>query len=265
MRIIAHISDLHFGRLDHATLPPLRAAITEANPHVVVVSGDLTQRAHAAQFKEARAFLDTLPTPQIIVPGNHDVPLYNVVSRLLSPLRNYRQFITQNLEPFYSDAELAVLGLNTARSLTIKDGRINKEQVAKACSAFSTVQTNAMRVIVTHHPFDAPKKEHEDDIVWRAKMAMKAFAASGVDMILTGHLHSGHARASRTRYQLPGPLMIAAGTATSTRTRDESNSWNLIRAGKTEVFIDRMHWNGATFAVSRTEHFIRGAGGWQNA
>src|SRR5471030_3362505 len=129
MRTLVHLSDLHFGRVDPALLEPLRRRVLGLAPDVVVVSGDLTQRAKTEEFKAARAFLDTLPGPQIVVPGNHDIPLYNVASRFLTPLRKYTRYVTLDLTPEYVDEEIAVLGINTARSLTFKDGRINREQI----------------------------------------------------------------------------------------------------------------------------------------
>src|SRR3981081_2240663 len=105
MRTLVHLSDLHFGRTDPAIIQPLIGLVRTIAPDVVVVYGDLTQRARSEQFKEARRFLDALPTPQIVVPGNHDVPLYNILSRVLKPLRNYQRYISKGLEPFYCDDE----------------------------------------------------------------------------------------------------------------------------------------------------------------
>ena len=130
MRTIIHISDIHFGKVDYKIVGRLKEKIGEINPSLVVVSGDLTQRAKSEQFIEARAFLDELPKPQIVVPGNHDIPLYNVYNRFLHPLDKYKKYITDDLQPFFADAEIAVIGINTARSLTIKDGRVNEQQVA---------------------------------------------------------------------------------------------------------------------------------------
>src|SRR5712691_6231696 len=130
MRTLVHLSDLHFGRVDEQLISPLISAVTEINPDLVAVSGDLTQRARSQQFLEARAFLGALPQPQIVVPGNHDVPLHNVFTRFLRPLDKYKRFITDDLQPVYADEEIVVVGVNTARSLTIKGGRINEEQVA---------------------------------------------------------------------------------------------------------------------------------------
>src|SRR5437868_445629 len=130
MRVIVHLSDLHFGRVDYAVIDPLVEAVGQIKPDVVAVSGDLTQRARSEQFKEAREFLDRLPSPQIIVPGNHDVPLHNAYARFFQALDKYKRYITEDIEPFHADEEVAILGLNTARSLTIKYGRVNEAQIA---------------------------------------------------------------------------------------------------------------------------------------
>ncbi|HLN07977.1 MAG TPA: metallophosphoesterase family protein, partial [Xanthobacteraceae bacterium] len=214
MRTIAHLSDLHFGRLDRATVPPLIAAIAAAKPDIVVVSGDLTQRAHRQEFADARAFLADLPSPQIVVPGNHDVPLYNVVARMLRPLARYRRCISGDLEPFYADDEIAVLGVNTARSLTFKNGRINRQQVDRSCARFAPCGPGVTRIIVTHHPFDVPATGDTHGLLGRAGMAMAAFARHGVDLILSGHLHVSRVSDSVARYKVAGRtlLVIQAGT-----------------------------------------------------
>ena len=128
MKTLVHLSDLHFGRVDYAVVEPLVETIQQIGPGAVVVSGDLTQRARSEQFREARTFLNRLPSPQIIVPGNHDVPLHNAYARFFQALEKYKRYITNDLEPFYADEEVAILGLNTARSLTIKYGRVNEDQ-----------------------------------------------------------------------------------------------------------------------------------------
>ncbi|HMF56075.1 MAG TPA: metallophosphoesterase family protein, partial [Pyrinomonadaceae bacterium] len=103
MKLIAHLSDLHFGRVDYSVIEPLIETVNGLKPDVVAVSGDLTQRARSAQFEEARKFLERLPGPQIVVPGNHDVPLHNVFARFVQPLDKYRRYITDDLQPFYAD------------------------------------------------------------------------------------------------------------------------------------------------------------------
>ena len=266
MRTLIHLSDLHFDRVDYSLLEPLIQTISELSPDVVVVSGDLTQRARSEQFKEARDFLDALPSPQIIVPGNHDVPLYNVFARFFQPLDKYKRFLTDDLEPFHAEEEIAILGINTARSLTIKDGRINEEQIASIRERFCGMNEDLTKIVVTHHPFDLPEGHDEDDLVNRADLAMTALATCGADVLLAGHLHVGHTGHSSTRYKIAGhnALIISAGTATSTRARGETNSFNVLRIQHPNIQVERRSWQAdtATFAISSTEYFHHTKDGW---
>lgn len=266
MRVIVHLSDLHFGRVDHELLDPLRACVEKIAPHLVVVSGDLTQRAKPHQFREAKAFLDSLPKPQVVVPGNHDVPLFNVFQRLFSPLDKYKRIIDANLEPEYIDEEIAVIGINTARSLVWKDGAINQEQIEKVRARICHLEDSVAKIVVTHHPFDVPEDHNEAEIVDRAQKAMKVFAECGADMLLAGHLHKTHTSASAERYKIPGhsALIVQAGTATSTRGRGENNSFNALYITAKDVKIDRWEWNthSRVFELRSTEQFLHAPDGW---
>ena len=268
MRTLIHLSDLHFGRVDQALLAPLRALVESLEPDVVVVSGDLTQRARSHEFQAARAFLDSLPGPQIVVPGNHDVPLYNVVSRFLTPLVKYRRYVTDDLDPEYVDDEIAVLGINTARSLTFKDGRINHEQIEQLRNRLASLDAGLTKIIVTHHPFDLPPHFDPDDLVDRAPLAMDMFAECGVDLLLAGHLHASHAGNTAARYKIDGyaALMVQAGTATSTRGRGEANSFNVLRVETDQIKVERYSWQDgdAAFGKVSTESFQRSGGVWNS-
>jgi 3',5'-cyclic AMP phosphodiesterase CpdA len=267
MRTIVHLSDIHFGKVDDKLLDPLRATVESVAPDVVVVSGDLTQRARSEQFKAAKAYLDTLPRPQIIVPGNHDIPLYNVAARFLTPLTKYRRYITPNLAPEYVDEEIAVMGLNTARSLTIKDGRVNREQLGRLEARLAGIDPKLTRIVVTHHPFDLPEHHDEDDLVDRAPMAMEAFSKCGVDLLLAGHVHTSSSANSAKRYKIAGyaALVVQAGTATSTRGRGEENSFNVLRIDPDEIQVERYSWKDAAgaFQVATVETFRREGNTWE--
>jgi 3',5'-cyclic AMP phosphodiesterase CpdA len=266
MRTLVHLSDLHFGRVDPELLDPLRELVHRIAPTVVVVSGDLTQRAKSEQFEEAKAWLDTLPGPQIIVPGNHDISLYNVFRRFVLPLERFKRHITEDLDPVYIDDEVAVLGVNTARSLTWKDGRVNKEQVAKIRETLAGLPPEVVRVVVTHHPFDLPDGAKEDDLVDRAHMAMDVFAECGVDLLMAGHLHQSHAGNTEARYKISeyAALVVQAGTATSTRGRGEVNSFNVIRTERDKIEVDRYGWDSVhkQFQLLATEKFMRSGNIW---
>ena len=266
-----HLSDLHFGRLDPRILPPLVSAVTAAQPDLVIVSGDFTQRARVQEFKDAARFLKELPTPRLLVPGNHDVPLYDLMRRWVAPLRRYQRYISDDLAPFYADAEIAVAGVNTARALTFKNGRINEAQVAAVTAQLTPFGHGVTRIVVTHHPFDAPdparprpKSLHR--VVGRAEMAMACFLQSGVDMILSGHLHVSHIGGTARRYpmQARSALLIQAGTATSTRQRGEVNAFNIVRIARPQTTVACMVWDGAPagFRQVSVERFVETEAGW---
>lgn len=254
MKTLVHISDLHFGASEEAVVASLVEVINTLKPDIVAVSGDLTQRARSREFKEARAFLDALPQPQIVVPGNHDIPLYNLFSRFARPLDKYRNYITEDLTPMYLDEEMIVVGINTARSLTIKGGRINVEQIAWVRETLCALGKTIIKIVVTHHPFDLPAGYSDRDLVGRAQLAIEALADCGIDLFLAGHLHISHTGQTATRYQIGSrsALVVQAGTATSTRSRGEANSFNVIRIAYPSLFIERHVWDSRQGSFLRT-------------
>jgi 3',5'-cyclic AMP phosphodiesterase CpdA len=265
MRTLVHLSDLHFGRIDAALLEPLRRRLHELKPHLVVVSGDLTQRARRRQFRDARAYLDTLPRPQLVVPGNHDVPLYDVVRRFVSPLGRYRRIVEDDLQPAFIDDEVAVVGVNTARSLTWKGGRINSRQARSVRGVVCDLHEGIVKILVSHHPFDAPEgSDGEGQIVGRARMAIETLAGCGVDVFLAGHLHASHVGHTAERYRVAdvSALVVQAGTATSTRMRGEPNAFNVLRVTSRHIDVERYAWVGSAFVQASTQGFDHVDGGW---
>ncbi len=267
MKKIIHISDIHFGRVDYAIAEQIIAKINQLNTDLLIVSGDLTQRARSEQFIEAKEFLNKLPKPQIVVPGNHDVPLYNVFDRFFSPLEKYKKYITGDLEPFYKDREIAVVGINTARSLTIKDGSISTQQISDVREKMCGLDEKLLKVIVTHHPFDLPEGFDEDDIVDNAEQAMLKIADCGADVFLSGHLHISRISHTANRYKLDSgrnALVIQAGTATSTRGRGEANSFNLIKFEFPALIVKKFECQTAEtgFVQAEMQKFIKNEKGW---
>jgi 3',5'-cyclic AMP phosphodiesterase CpdA len=267
MRTLAHLSDLHFDRVDPAVLGPLRRKLHALAPDLVVVSGDLTQRARRKQFEAAVEYLETLPRPQLVVPGNHDIPLYNVFKRFLAPLANYKSVVSTDLSPEFIDDEIAVVGVNTARALVFKGGRINEKQMEAVRGKLCGLPQHVSKVIVTHHPFDVPKEsDEEDQIVGRACKALKKLADCGADVLLSGHLHEANVGHTAERYRIAGvsALVVQAGTATSSRTRDSTNSFNLLRLEPRHIEVDTYLWTGSDFICRGTEAYDHDDHGWKN-
>lgn len=268
MRTLLHVSDLHFGRVNSRLVEPLLTLAHELAPDLVVVSGDFTQRARVREYKAARAFLERLPQPWLVVPGNHDIPLWDVIRRFVSPLGRYRRYITDDLAPFYGDDEIAVLGINTARSFTRKYGRINARQIAHAGAVFAEVKEKVVKIVVTHHPFDLPPGSHSR-LVGRSAMAMRGLATAGVDLILSGHLHLQHTGLTAKRYRIAGfsALVAQTGTTISTRGRGEANSFNVVRVESDAITIEPHLWapGSGGFVAQASDRFVRKATEWARA
>ncbi len=270
MRRIVHLSDVHFGTADPRVVDRVIEAVNEIAPDVVVVSGDLTQRARSREFIAARAFLDKLPQPQIVVPGNHDVPLYNLYHRFFKRLDKFQKYITDDLMPTFVDDQMAIVGINTARSLTVKGGRINDQQIAFVRSQMCDLHEDMLKVVVTHHPFDLPDGFEEQDIVERAGKAMPLIAECGGDVFLAGHLHVSNIETTAKRYKLENgriALVIQAGTATSARVRGEANSFNLIEYEHPRLRIDRLEYiePGKRFTPIEHKVYEQSERGWEPA
>jgi 3',5'-cyclic AMP phosphodiesterase CpdA len=272
MSRIAHLSDVHFGAHDPAVVAGAEAWLAEARPDLVVISGDFTQRARTDQYREAAAFLDRIEAmglPTLGVPGNHDVPLYDLVRRFTRPLHRYRRYIDDELCPWFENDRLAVLGINTARSLTFKDGRISHDQMAIIRERFRDVPKDRTRILVTHHPlFAMPIGEAgvPSVAVGRHGEALQAIAEAGVHILLAGHFHRSFTESARRMVKNAGPaLVVQAGTATSTRLRHgESQSFNLIHAERNDqVEVQVIAWDGAAFQAGSRARFAFDGETWQ--
>ena len=270
MTRLMHLSDLHFGAHDEALVEAVEWHADALKPDLVVVSGDFTQRAKTEQFAEACRFLERLRDgghEVLGVPGNHDVPLYDVLRRFLSPLTRYRRFIDETLCPFVELPGVVVLGVNTARSLTFKDGRLNQEQVEFIRETFSRTPTDAMRVLVTHHPLFALQVGDElQPAIGRQEMALDAIQDAGVDILLAGHHHHASSQeAGDLITRAGGALVVQAGTATSTRVREQDQSFNVLDLGSGGATVTVNAWTGAVFAPTDAKEYTWQDGLWNAA
>ncbi len=229
---LAHISDLHFGRLRDASIEEaLLADLHASESQLVVVSGDLTQRARRRQFLRARRFLDRLEIPYLVIMGNHDVPAwYHPVERLYHPYRRYRRYIQQALCSSYEASELAVFGLHTAHGRTIKSGKLFPEALEAMETFFRRQPSERVRVLAVHHPPVALPEIGQPSAISGGEHLLGRAKELNVRLILTGHWHHALVR------PLPeyGLWIIEAGTALSNRGRGRYrmvNSYFQIRLG----------------------------------
>lgn len=268
---IAHLSDVHFGANDPKIVAATVAWLDQQRPDLVVISGDLTQRASADQFKEASAWLNRLRAAghQILaVPGNHDIPLYDVVRRFAAPLHRYKTYISNDLCPWFENEQVAVLGINTARSLTIKSGRINRSQMRMIEERFGAVSPEKTRILVTHHPlFALPIGSGSEftEAVGRHEDAVSAVCRAGVHAALAGHFHRTYAEAARKMVERAGgALVIQAGTATSFRLRNnELQSFNWLHVHRNDdIELQVVAWDGHGFRRGSHVRFAYDGESW---
>ena len=256
MTSIVHLSDLHFGTEDKTVLNALLGdldGITAPKPTLVVISGDLTQRARAKQFHAARQFLDNLLVPYVVVPGNHDVPLYDVFRRFSNPLDLYTQYITDDLSPTFMHDGLAVVGIATVHGFANQHGLVTKAMADKVCQAFGA-SSEPWKILVAHHPFVIPHGVDEQPVDG-ADWALPQFERCGVDVILSGHVHLAHA-SDVAGFRSPDHkvICIAAGAAVSTRL---PNSYNRLVFNGAMLNVYHRVWNGERFVDGPSKTYRR--------
>lgn len=268
MKIIAHLSDLHFGRTDPDIVAGLLRDLALHLPDVVAISGDLVQRARCRHFRAAQHFLQQLPAPYLVVPGNHDIPVYNVLSRFTTPFGYYQRYITRDLSPLHTDVEMVILGVNTARPFisNFTRGRINRAQLARIEEVFAELPPTTFKVVVAHHPFLPPPDRPDTPLVGRVGLALPVLEACGIDLLLAGHLHRTYSGALSDHHILAERkiLVAHAATATSTRRRNEPNAYNRITIAPPLVSLEVRCWDGQTFVAAATYNFVRTRQGWDS-
>lgn len=246
MRTILHLSDTHFGTETPAVVDALVAMAKKACPRLVLLSGDITQRARKSQFAAARRFVDRLQAPVVAIPGNHDIPLFNVLARATAPYAGYRRFFGPALEPVLDDDHVLVLGVNSTRASRHKNGEVSANQVSWVSSHLRRARPGQLRVVMLHHPVLALLASDEENKPFGHEMAVQEWVAAGVDLILGGHIHLPYVLPLGHDEHGARAWVVQAGTAVSSRVRNGiSNSVNLIHydshAAQPECRIEQ--WN----------------------
>jgi 3',5'-cyclic AMP phosphodiesterase CpdA len=266
MRRIAHLSDLHFGRVDPTLIEPLLEAVHGCDPEITALSGDFTQHGTEREFAEAAKFIAKLPGRIIAVPGNHDMAFLNPVRRATQRLKLFREYISNEPEPFYVDDEIAVIGLNTARVTHLRDGRVREWQIRSLESKMTGIAPEVLRILVTHHPFDLPAVFARSEIVGRGARYIRRVVCC-IDLMLAGHMHISYAGPTAMRYDIEGEsaIFVQAGTALSTRVRTEENSFQFIRTSAGAIEVQQFLSHGSTFREGERRLFRKESGAWMPA
>ena len=235
MTVLLQVSDPHFGTERGPVVEALVRLAGKLNPTALLLSGDITQRATKKQFSAARAFVERLNVSIILaIPGNHDVPLFNLAARTLTPYGRYTQAFGSNLEPEYEDNDVLVIALNTTRWYRHKDGEISVEQIERVALRCEGARSDKYRMVVLHHPVAVTTARDRENVIHGWEEAIRRWAAAGVDVVIGGHIHLPFVLALHERWpELQKPLwVVQAGTAISHRVRpNTANSINVLRVG----------------------------------
>ncbi|MDH3404728.1 MAG: metallophosphoesterase [Acidobacteriota bacterium] len=269
MRKILHVSDVHFGRPHR---PAASAAVLELvasrGPDLVVVAGDLTQRAKPREFRQARRWVDAMAKPALAVPGNHDVPMYRFWERLFVPFGAYRRHFDADLEPRFEDEELFAIGINSANNWTVKDGRVSPRQLRRVERALAAAPAGKTRIAVVHHELIPAPRFGSQKVLANARPLVEILAAGGVELVLSGHLHQGYCALAESYYPGVGGAMLVvhSGTTSSDRGRGcerGRNTGNWIEIAPDALLVAHLEWHAGrgAFEERAVHHFPRSGRG----
>ncbi|MEY4563627.1 MAG: hypothetical protein RLZZ618_2904 [Pseudomonadota bacterium] len=234
MTTLLHVSDTHFGTERGPVVQALLRLARAERPDVAVLSGDITQRARRSEFMRARVFLDRLALPTLCIPGNHDIPLFNIFQRLFMPYSRYSALLHKELEPEFEAERLLVIGVRTTRRYRHEDGEVSAAQVARVQARLAQADPDVLKVVVTHQPVVVTQPRDKKNVLKRGELAVRTWVAAGADLVLAGHIHLPFVVPLHRRFSdLPRTAWaVNAGTAVSSRLRFEANnSVNIIRYG----------------------------------
>lgn len=252
MSVLLQISDPHFGTVQPSVAEALVQLALEQSPDLLVLSGDITQRARPEQFDAARAFCDRLAIPAMLsLPGNHDIPLFNLWQRAFSPYAGYLRAFGPLIETGLQTPAMRVIGVKTTRRWRHKNGQVSAAQIKRVVAELQDATSAQLRVVVLHQPVMVLRAEDEHDRLRGWEPAVRAWAAAGADIVMGGHIHLPYVREMSS--QVAGLdrriWCVQAGTALSSRVRREApNSVNLLRhaSGQRSCWVERWDYAGAS-------------------
>lgn len=263
MTRLVHLTDLHFGRERRDLVTPLHEAIHAARPDLVIASGDLTHRARAAQFRKATNFLDGLGLPYIAMPGNHDIPLINLVARFLAPFGGWQRHVGPNLSPAREAGPALIFSANTADPWRWRRGHLTDHDLRPLFAGLKTRQGGSVPILACHHPLKVPPGFQKGE-TRGAATALPGLVRDGLQVVLTGHLHHWEIGLGITEATPQPILMIQTGTALCARAGERDHGFSVLDLA--DNAIDVTPWiaaeGTAAFRPATKRRFVRRDGLW---
>jgi 3',5'-cyclic AMP phosphodiesterase CpdA len=255
--VLAHISDLHFGTEDKFVAETLVHDINESAPDLVILSGDLTQRARKGQFKKAKTLLDAIEPPVVVIPGNHDIPLFNLMARFLFPYRNYEKYISNEEYPIYQLEHLAIAGVDTCSPFRHQSGKIKQEDIDYLVNFFSASGEEVIKGVVIHHNLFPYKGMKSGSALKGADFFLHEMNRCGVDLVFAGHLHRSFVSTFSQPEVNNHLIVLQAGTAISKRLRKEENYMLIIKPARDDIAVEFRTFKAGKFRLRRQQIFSR--------
>jgi len=254
---IVHISDPHFGTEDRQIVNVLLSEINSLSPELVVISGDLTQRALNKQFKKAKDFITKINSPKIVIPGNHDIPLYNLFKRYFSSFDKYKRFIYPVKYPEHKTDKLVVVGVNTSTPFRSQSGRIKEEDIEYLKKYFALIEPTVIKGVVVHHNIIPYSGLKGSSVLGNNEIFLKEMNDLGVNLIFAGHLHKSTTKSYKNNEENKETILLQAGTCISKRLRHEENTFLIIKTDKQSINITSKVYNGSKFISGDVENYNR--------
>ncbi|MCC5791256.1 MAG: metallophosphoesterase [Legionellaceae bacterium] len=250
---IVHISDLHFGRHQDAIVDCFLKDLSSLNPDLILISGDLTHRATSGQYQQLQYFLKQLKAVVLMVPGNHDIPLYNLVERFFSPFAKYKRYVQPNLTVRYGNELIRILGVNSVDPYRVKNGRLSAATM-EAIEDYFSPAFNGLNLLFLHHNFDYREGLHKPLRNYAALLAY--LKKSAVHLVCNGHVHYANICLLEKQNQR-ACLMLHAGSLLSERTKDGCNSYYILEADHQRCQISWRVLKNAAFHTLKQYDFDR--------
>ncbi len=267
MRIIAHISDLRCGESVPQVAEALKADLSQIRPALVVVSGDVTRSGGRKQFQSAKAFLEAIPFPRLVVPGDRDAPVHSLWRRLRAPWRYYEQSIGSSVSAWFHDDELAVWGMNTARPLAWKRGWISYDQINSIKVRLCPIPESKFKVVVTHHPLVPPRGAPKSGVHYLGSRLFVGYILqmARVDLLLSGHLHARQPGSAQCVCPMREDTFVSvqSGRALGPSGRGRPTAYHQILLKDQEMVAALRVWDGSQFTEQSRKVFRCAEEGWQ--